>query len=211
MRLSEMTLVDFTKATASEAAAPGGGSIAALAGAQGAGLAAMVCALTLGRKKYAADQELATETKAFMDGLAMKFVGLVDSDTEAFNKVSAALELPKSNDAEKAARAEALQQAFKECTEPPIETMRTALKAIERVEPLVGHTNATAASDLAVSAMCLKTAASAGRVNVLTNVSSISDKEFGKRYHDEAEQIIAEVVKIGDRIIEAVERAITKA
>ena len=61
MQLTEMKVKDFNELLASNAPAPGGGSASALAGAMGAGLCSMVAALTIGREKYAADEELAKE------------------------------------------------------------------------------------------------------------------------------------------------------
>lgn len=53
MQLAELTVRGFADLLGSDAPAPGGGSAAALAGALGAALTAMVGSLTVGRKKYA--------------------------------------------------------------------------------------------------------------------------------------------------------------
>lgn len=102
--LSEMKINDYIDLLASDAPAPGGGSASALCGAQGAGLCAMVAALTLGKKKYEEHQELCRDVYEQARTLSERMCALIDEDTEAFNRVSAAFKLPKATDGEKAAR-----------------------------------------------------------------------------------------------------------
>ena len=83
MKLVEMTVSQFADVMASDAPAPGGGSASALNGAIGAGLAAMVCALTVGKKKYVEFEGLAKETEEKALALKDKFVTIIDTDTEA--------------------------------------------------------------------------------------------------------------------------------
>lgn len=89
MKLVEMKVNEFVDLMASDEPAPGGGSAAALEGALGAALTAMVCALTVGKKKYADVQELAIESQKKGNELKAQFVDVIDRDTEAFNAVSA--------------------------------------------------------------------------------------------------------------------------
>ena len=51
--LKDLTVEGFVDVTASDAPAPGGGSVSALAGALAAALAEMVANLTVGKAKYA--------------------------------------------------------------------------------------------------------------------------------------------------------------
>lgn len=85
MKLVEMKVNEFVDLMASDEPAPGGGSAAALEGALGAALTAMVCALTVGKKKYADVQELAIESQKKGNELKAQFVDVIDRDTEAFN------------------------------------------------------------------------------------------------------------------------------
>ena len=203
MKLTEMTVSAFTDVMASEAPAPGGGSAAALEGAQGAALAAMVCALTLGKKKYADVQELAQAGQSRMDGLKEQFVAMIDKDTEAFNAVSAVFSMPKDTDEEKAARKDAMQTALKGCTVTPCQTMELCLEALETVKGLVGRTNASAASDLGVSALSLKAAVQGAWLNVLINIGGIQDQEFAQSYRQKGEDILARALPLADEIYEA--------
>ena len=112
MKLVEMKVNEFVDLMASDEPAPGGGAAPALEGAQGAALTAMVCALTVGKKKYADVQELAIESQKKGNELKAQFVDVIDRDTEAFNAVSAVFAMPKDTDEEKAARKAAMQEAL---------------------------------------------------------------------------------------------------
>ena len=108
MKLVEMTVSEFAAVMASDAPAPGGGSASALNGAIGAGLAAMVCALTVGKKKYAEYETLVVEAEQKAVALKDKFIEIIDTDTDAFNAVSAVFAMPKDTDEQKAARKAAM-------------------------------------------------------------------------------------------------------
>ena len=94
MQLAELTVRGFADLLGSDAPAPGGGSAAALAGALGAALTAMVGSLTVGRKKYAEFDGLARETLEKARDLEHRFLDVMERDTEAFNAVSAVFAMP---------------------------------------------------------------------------------------------------------------------
>src|SRR5208283_992112 len=111
--LTTKTVDEFIDEVASSSPTPGGGSVAALAGALGAALTAMVCNLTIGKKKYLGVQREMEEVLKQSDNLQASFVKLIDDDAEAFNTVMSAFDLPKETEEEKTKRAEAIQQATK--------------------------------------------------------------------------------------------------
>lgn len=113
MGLVDLSLTDFAKVLGSDAPAPGGGSAAALSGANGISLTKMVCELTLGKKKYADYQDIITEVHAKSTALQASLLAAIDKDTEAFNLVSAVFDMPKETDEDKAARRTAMQKALK--------------------------------------------------------------------------------------------------
>ena len=159
MKLADMQVTQFCDVLASDAPAPGGGSTAALEGALGAALTAMVCGLTTvgkSREKYAEYQEfvLASQKKAL--DLKARFVDVMDRDTEAFNVVSAAFGMPKATDEEKTARSAAIQKGLEGCTRTPFEMMELAAETLELTAELLGKTNDSAASDLGVSALSMR-------------------------------------------------------
>ena len=131
MQLCKLDVTEFTNVLASEAPAPGGGSTAALEGALGAALTAMVCALTAGKKAYAEWEAQTDAVRRRASALQARFLEVIDLDTEAFCAVSAAYALPKATDEEKARRSEAIQKGLLRCTQSPFEMMELAAEALE--------------------------------------------------------------------------------
>lgn len=205
MKLAEMQVTEFVNLMASDAPAPGGGSAAALEGALGAALTAMVCALTVGKKKYADVQELAVESQKKADDLKARFVDVMDRDTEAFNAVSAVFAMPKDTDEQKAARKAAMQEALKGCTKTPFEMMQLACETLELTRSLVGRLNASAASDLGCSALALRAAIQGAWLNVLINISGIAaDEAFAAEYRKNGEALLAKALPLADEIYEEI-------
>ena len=200
MKLAEMQVTEFVNLMASDAPAPGGGSAAALEGALGAALTAMVCALTVGKKKYADVQELAVESQKKAEDLKARFVDVMDRDTEAFNAVSAVFAMPKETDEQKAARKAAMQEALKGCTKTPFEMMQLACETLELTRSLVGRLNASAASDLGCSALSLRAAIQGAWLNVLINISGIADEAFAAEYRKNGEALLAKALPLADEI-----------
>ncbi|HIR16891.1 MAG TPA: cyclodeaminase/cyclohydrolase family protein [Candidatus Caccocola faecigallinarum] len=204
MKLAEMQVTEFVNLMASDAPAPGGGSAAALEGALGAALTAMVCALTVGKKKYADVQELAVESQKKAEDLKARFVDVMDRDTEAFNAVSAVFAMPKDTDEQKAARKAAMQEALKGCTKTPFEMMQLACETLELTRSLVGRLNASAASDLGCSALSLRAAIQGAWLNVLINISGIADEAFAAEYRKNGEALLAKALPLADEIYEEI-------
>ena len=204
MKLAEIQVTEFVNLMASDAPAPGGGSAAALEGAVGAALTAMVCALTVGKKKYADVQELAVESQKKAEELKARFVDVMDRDTEAFNAVSAVFAMPKDTDEQKAARKAAMQEALKGCTKTPFEMMQLACETLELTRSLVGRLNASAASDLGCSALSLRAAIQGAWLNVLINVSGINDEAFAAEYRKNGEALLAKALPLADEIYEEI-------
>lgn len=204
MKLAELKTAEFVDLLASDAPAPGGGSAAALEGALGAALTAMVCGLTVGKKKYAEFEELAQSAQAKALDLKARFVDVMDRDTEAFNVVSAAFGMPKATDEEKAARSAAIQKGLEGCTATPFEMMELACETLELTQSLLGKTNDSAASDLGVSALSLRAAIQGAWLNVLINVGSLKNKELGEDYRAKGEALLAKALPLADQIYDTV-------
>ena len=200
MKLAEMTVTQFADVLASDAPAPGGGSTAALAGALGAALTAMVCRLTEGRKKYEEHQDFVLEVKEKATALQAQFVDVMDRDTDAFMVISNAYGMPKATDEEKAARSAAIQAGLVGCTETPMEMMELAAQTIALTESLLGKFNTASASDLGVGALTLRTAVQGAWLNVLINIGSLKDKELAESYRAKGQALVDQVVAAADRI-----------
>ena len=200
MKLADLEVTEFVDLLASDAPAPGGGSAAALEGAIGAALTAMVCGLTKGKKKFAEFNDLAVEAEVKALALKDRFVDVMDRDTEAFNVVSAAFGMPKETDEEKAARSAAIQKGLEGCTATPFEMMEIAVETLELTDSILGKSNDSAASDLGVSALSLRAAIQGAWLNVLINIGSLKNKELAEDYRVKGEALLAKALPLADKI-----------
>lgn len=200
MKLAEMTVTQFANVLASDAPAPGGGSTAALAGALGAALTAMVCELTVGKKQFAEVREDVLAVLAKASQLQKAFLDVMDRDTDAFLVVSNAFAMPKGTDEEKAARSAAIQKGLEGCTATPFEMMELAAQTIELTESLLGRFNTASASDLGVAALSLRTAVQGAWLNVLINIGSLKNKELAEDYRAKGTALVERVVAAADRV-----------
>jgi len=198
MKLAELRTDAFVDLVASDEPAPGGGSVAALEGALGAALTAMVAKMTQGRKKYAAFAEHAAETEA--QGLALKarLVDVMDRDTEAFQLVSAAFAMPKETDEQKAARSAAIQNGLKACTMTPLEVMELCDEALTLANSMLFRFNDTCASDLGVALLSLKAGIQGAWLNVLINIGSLKDQDFAADCRKKGEDLLAHALPLAD-------------
>lgn len=199
MKLAEMPVNVFVDTVASDAPAPGGGSAAALMGALGAGLTAMVACLTQGRKKYADLAPFAAQVQERADGLRSRLVDVMDRDTAAFDQVSAAFALPKDTDEQKAVRSAAIQNGLKACTLTPLECMEISAEAIRLACAFLDHGfNQSSASDLGVAFLSLSAALRGAWLNVKINIGSIKDADFAGAARTEGEALLSEVLPMAE-------------
>lgn len=207
MELKALSIKEFTDLLGSDSPAPGGGAAAALSGAQGAALTAMVCALTLGRKKYADAQTLAQE--GFDRACAQKdrFLALMQSDADAYTRFRAAYALPKSTAQEQTIRAQAIEAAATASTQTPLEVMREAILALELTRSLLGRTNPSVVSDLGASALSLQAALHTAWLNVKINLPSLPP-ELAERCRTDGEALLAQGTALAEQIVSEVSQAI---
>ena len=176
--LVERSVNKFLDELASSSPAPGGGSVAALAGAIGASLTTIVCNLTIGKKKYADVEDDIKKLLEESEVLRKRFSKLVDDDTVAFNKVMEAYGLPKESEGQKALRSAAIQEATKEAALVPLEVMKHVIDALALTKVVATKGNQNSISDIGVSALMLHAASEAAALNVLLNLQSIKDVDF---------------------------------
>lgn len=200
MKLVQMPVTDFVNVTASDAPAPGGGSVAALEGSLGAALAAMVCALTHGKKKYVAYEEEVSAAESRLLALKDRLLAIIDEDTEAFNAVSAVFSMPKSTEEEKLARQNAMEDALKGCTKPPFVVMETIADALHLTAGLIGKTNASAASDIGCAVLSMKAGIQGAWLNVLINISGLKDDVFASEYRAKGLALLDDALPLADRL-----------
>lgn len=202
------SLSGFVASVASSAPAPGGGSVAAHAGALGAALAEMVAGLTVGRKKYAAVEAEMRSIASAAAALRAQLSGLVKADADAYSVVSAAYKLPKATPGEQTARDAAIQAALMHAAAIPLDTARAcaAVAALAAVCAEKGNTNA--ASDAGVSALLALAACKGAAYNVRINVASMTDRAAGAPLAAEALRLVAATEADAALATAAVERQI---
>ena len=166
MGLLDLTVRDFLERVASTDPTPGGGSAAALAGALGAALAAMVCGMPKTRTGAAEERERLQAALATVQAARQRLQSLVDEDSAAFDAVMAAFRLPKASDEEKAARKQAIAAANLRATEVPLQTAESCLVVMAAAADAAGYGNPNALSDARTAAACAR----AGLLGAVENV-----------------------------------------
>ena len=203
--LIAMNLAGFADETASESPAPGGGSIAAYVGALGVSLGTMVANLSAHKRgwddRWEEFSDWAEKGMAYQQTL----LALVDEDTAAFNKIMDAFGLPKGNDAEKAARQQAIQEATKYATEVPFNVLATAYKSMEVMQAMADIGNPNSVTDAGVGALCARTAVRGALLNVKINAAGLTDKAFAKDIVARGEAIAEKAKDLEDAILARVE------
>ncbi|MCU0621418.1 MAG: glutamate formimidoyltransferase, partial [Gemmatimonadales bacterium] len=176
-RLVDLTVRGFTDETAAESAAPGGGSVAALVGALAAALGTMVANLSAHKRGWDERWEEFSRWAERGQRLKDEMLRLVDDDTRAFERVMAALAMPKGSETERAARAQALAGANRGALEVPWRVMQVAWQSFELLEAMAEHGNPASASDAGVGVLCARAAVRGAWLNVRTNVAGVKDRE----------------------------------
>lgn len=204
-RLVSLTLERFADETAGESPAPGGGSVAAAMGALGAALGAMVANLSAHRRGWDERWEEFSRWAEQGQGLKAELLDLVDEDTRAFNHVLVALGMPKAAEAEKAARAAALEEATKRAIEAPLAVMRAASRAFPLLRAMAEHGLPASASDGGVGAICARAAVRGAWLNVRTNATGLKDRAYQATVLDEGTRLEAEAAAHESAILTLVE------
>jgi len=192
--LASMELNRFLSELASSSPAPGGGSVAALAGSLGAALSSMVCNLTLGKDKYADVQEEIKDILKKSEKLRKDLIKLIDEDTKAFNDVMNAFKLPKDTEEQKKKRNKAIQEGYKIAANVPLKTAKTCEKILDLSLIIAEKGNKNSITDAAVSAHMAQAGVKSAILNVAINLGSIKDNEYVK----ETSLIIDELKKNAD-------------
>lgn len=175
-RLVDLTALALADLTASEAPAPGGGSISAYMGALAAALGTMVANLSAHKAgwddRWKEFSDLADSGRRIQDEL----IALVDEDTAAFNSIMAALSMPKGTDEERAARDEALEQATLYATEVPLRTAKAAFSTFDLLTAVAEQGNPNSVSDAGVGALAAEAAVAGAVLNVRINAAGLKNR-----------------------------------
>lgn len=203
-KLIRMTCKDFAYETASESPAPGGGSISAYMGALAAALGTMVANLSAHKPGWDARWKEFSDYAGEGQSVMRSLLALVDEDTAAFNKIMAALGMPKGSEEEKKARVEALEAATLYATEVPLKTMREAARSYHLLKAMASDGNPNSVSDAGVGALAATAAVRGAQLNVKINAAGLADREAASRFCAEADVIASEAAAAAAEILEIV-------
>ncbi|MCB2200151.1 glutamate formimidoyltransferase [bacterium] len=207
-RLVDMTITRFNNVLASESPAPGGGSVAALAGSLGASLATMVSNLTHGKIGYeevwAEMEEVGVKGQSLKDRL----LKAIDDDTDSFNAVMAAMRLPKKTDEEIEARDLAIDEANKAATLIPYTVCEMSLECFDLIDVVAAKGNVNSVSDGGVAALCAHAGVYGAALNVRINVPGIQDKVFVKKMLDGIDSMMKQADERRDAVLAQVDKVL---
>ncbi len=206
--LVQMSIGSFLEELASSSPAPGGGSVAALSAALGNALTAMVCRLTLGRKKYAGVEARMGEILAQAESLQQKAARLVDEDCQVFCGVMEAFRLPKNTEEEGIARHAAIQDATRQAVQVPLEVMRLAEASLLLVQEVAEGGNRNSISDSGVAVWMIRAALEGAALNVRINLSGLDSQDYCASVRSEMEAIQSRSVLAATRALALVEERI---
>ena len=203
-RFGDLRLEAFTLKLASAEPVPGGGSASAVAAALGASLVAMVARLSTGRPRYAEHEDLLTWAIETGETLRERFLDLADEDAASYAAFGAAMKLPKTTDAEIAARKTAMSDAARVAAEVPLECVEQCLILVGAAEALAGRSNANASSDLNVAALLAEAAANGAAANVLVNLPSIDDSSYRGELTSRVDGLLHDIERLAGETRQAV-------
>jgi formiminotetrahydrofolate cyclodeaminase len=178
--IKDNSLQNYLDTLASKNATPGGGSAAALMGAQAAALTSMVCNLTIGKPKYA---EVEIEMQALLEkseALREALTGMIKADVDVFNRLMATYGLPKETDDEKVARSAAIQDVLKDATDVPLACAKACADVIALSRIAAEKGSSAVISDAGVAVMSGYAALKSAALNVYINAASLKDRDFAE-------------------------------
>lgn len=207
-RLVRMSVKGFVRETASESAAPGGGSVSAYMGALAAALGTMVANLSAHKRGWDDRWKEFSDWAERGQDVMERLLRLVDEDTEAFAKIMDVFSMPKGTEEEKAARAEAMEKATLYASRVPLKTMQTAMEAMPVALAMARIGNPASASDAGVGAIAALAAVRGAHLNVRINAAGLKDRALASELTDEAARIEAEAVAAEAEVLAEVNKNI---
>ena len=188
--IKDKSVQTFIDDLASKAPTPGGGSAAAVMGAQAAALISMVCNLTIGKPKYA---EVEVEMWALLEkseALREQLTGMIKADVDVFERLMSTYGLPKDSEEEKLMRSAAIQAVLKEATQVPLACAQACAEVIVLSKIAVDKGNAGVISDAGVAAMAGYGGLKSAALNVYINAGGLKDRVFADAKIAELEAIL---------------------
>jgi glutamate formiminotransferase/formiminotetrahydrofolate cyclodeaminase len=199
---------DFVDEVSRDTPAPGGGSVAALAGALGGALAGMVANLSIGKSEFDDRYEVLCSIAERAQEVKEALVRGVDEDTSAFDQVIEAMRMPKDTEVERAERTKAMEAGYKAATLVPLETVKQCRDALKLCEEMSALADPEMVSDVGTGAHMAQAGAHAAAYNVRINLRHISDRAFVKETRAEVASLLVECDRLKTATVTAVEKVL---
>ena len=200
-RLVRMDLKRFSEETAGEAPAPGGGSVAAYVGALGVALGTMVANLSAHKRGWDERWEEFSQWAVKGEVLRNELLYLVDEDTRSFDRIIAAMGLPKSSEEDKATRKKAILEATKGAINTPLRTMQVCVDSMELMMAMAEKGLKASVSDAGVGALCARTGAIGAYLNVKINCVGLEDEALRTDVLKKAEALKIEAEQLEGKVM----------
>jgi glutamate formiminotransferase / formiminotetrahydrofolate cyclodeaminase len=168
----------FLDAVAAPTATPGGGSVAAFAGALAASLGQMVAGLSRKKKSQFLVADKLSDALEGMRRAAEELTAAIDRDANSYDDVMVAFKLPQGDAAEIKWRQEAIQIATRAAAEVPLEVAERTVALFERLGQLAAIAAASMKSDLEVARLMATAGARGALANVEINLDGIKDAGY---------------------------------
>ena len=206
MIYTEKSCKKFIEAAASKEPVPGGGSVAALAGALGTSLGHMVGALTVGKKKYADVEEEIKELMKECDDLQTQLLNQVPADAEGFVPLAKAYGIPKDDPS----RPEIMEKATITACQVPMHIMELCCKSLDAIKIFADKGSRLAVSDAGCGAVIVKSALQAASLNVFINTKTLANREVAEEMNAKCLGMLDTYGKLADEIFETVKAGFFK-
>jgi len=214
MKLVDLKVSEFINEVDSKSPAPGGGSVAALSSSLGVALTRMVGHLTTSKKKFLSlEHQIQFEFHDVLSALSMikdQLMLLVDADTDAFNQIMTAYQMPKETETEITQRQIKIQEATERAIMVPIKVASLSLAALHHLPFMIEYGNKQAISDLGVATLALATGIDGACMNVLINLPGLENQIASAQYRKQVDQLVEEAHKIRDEVLDLVYKFLKK-
>jgi formiminotetrahydrofolate cyclodeaminase len=208
MKLVDLNVTSFIQEVDSKSPAPGGGSVSALMSSMGVALARMVGHLTVDKKKFLAlDTNIQYEFKDIISSFIVikdALIDLIDRDTEAFNVIMKAYQMPKVTEDDVRLRNEKIQEGTVQAIMVPLKVATLSLSAMHQFELILRYQNQNTLSDLGVAVLALSSGGLGACLNILINLPGLTDDIAKKQYQLQVEELIEDIQVLRDDLLKKV-------
>ena len=202
--LIDKKVSNFLDELASNSPTPGGGSVAALAGALGAALISMVGNLTVGKKKYEDVEEDIKKIISSSEKLRYELSQLIEEDVKVFNDFMSTYKMPKETEDEKKVRAEKIQESLIEAAKVPLKVAYKCLDILSLSKEVAEKGNINVVSDAGVAVLMAEAALESAILNVKINLGMIKDEKVRAELSSSIKEILLKEKGQKEKVLEIV-------